>query len=203
MVVHISYICTPAWWSTYCVGGAQGHVPWLSCLGNILELIGACSRVHLHGCHSHIVHLLNHTQPESWECGKEKAALLCSSVYMHHTLPAEGSQPHASSLPPACLSFCFSILFQTGHCGEEGQQIPFSKLVCTKSRVLVALTNLLSICSSSPDQRVASFCTLTDLQHGQELEGAPELSLCVDPTSGKEFMDTPGYVDPPSHCPKI
>lgn len=53
------------------------------------------------------------------------------------------------------------------------------------------------------DQRVASFCTLTDLQHGQELEGAPELSLCVDPTSGKEFMDTPGERSPSTLTGKV
>ncbi|XP_036042903.1 signal-induced proliferation-associated 1-like protein 2 isoform X1 [Onychomys torridus] len=53
------------------------------------------------------------------------------------------------------------------------------------------------------DQRVASFCTLTDLQHGQDLEGAPELSLCVDPTSGKEFMDTPGERSPSTLTGKV
>lgn len=90
---------------------------------------------------------------------------------------------------------CFSVLFRTGHCGKEGQQIPLSTSVCAKSCCLVTLSNPLSVCSSSLDQRVASFCTLTDLQHGQELDGAPELALCVDPTSGKEFMDAPGYVD--------
>ncbi|PNJ43531.1 SIPA1L2 isoform 2 [Pongo abelii] len=46
------------------------------------------------------------------------------------------------------------------------------------------------------DQRVASFCTLTDMQHGQDLEGAQELPLCVDPGSGKEFMDTTGERSP-------
>lgn len=34
------------------------------------------------------------------------------------------------------------------------------------------------------------------MQHGQDLEGAQELPLCVDPGSGKEFMDTTGYVSP-------
>ncbi|XP_021504094.1 signal-induced proliferation-associated 1-like protein 2 isoform X2 [Meriones unguiculatus] len=53
------------------------------------------------------------------------------------------------------------------------------------------------------DQGVASFCTLTDLQHGQELEGAPELSLCVDPTSGKEFMETPGDRSPSTLTGKV
>ncbi|CAO2609376.1 Signal-induced proliferation-associated 1-like protein 2 [Lemmus lemmus] len=53
------------------------------------------------------------------------------------------------------------------------------------------------------DQRVASFCTLTDLQHGQDLEGAPELSLCVDPTSGKEFMDASGERSPSTLTGKV
>ncbi|KAK7816160.1 hypothetical protein U0070_023643 [Myodes glareolus] len=54
-----------------------------------------------------------------------------------------------------------------------------------------------------PYQRVASFCTLTDLQHGQDLEGAPELSLCVDPTSGKEFMDASGERSPSTLTGKV
>ncbi|XP_038168705.1 signal-induced proliferation-associated 1-like protein 2 isoform X1 [Arvicola amphibius] len=53
------------------------------------------------------------------------------------------------------------------------------------------------------DQRVASFCALTDLQHGQDLEGAPELSLCVDPTSGKEFMDASGERSPSTLTGKV
>ncbi|XP_055281775.1 signal-induced proliferation-associated 1-like protein 2 isoform X1 [Moschus berezovskii] len=39
------------------------------------------------------------------------------------------------------------------------------------------------------DQRVASFCTLTDMHPEQDLEGAQELPLCVDPGSSKDFMD--------------
>lgn len=54
------------------------------------------------------------------------------------------------------------------------------------------------VCLPSSDQRVASFCTLTDMQHGQDLEGAQEPPLCVDPGSSKDFMDATGYVSPPS-----
>ncbi|KAL2770672.1 signal-induced proliferation-associated 1-like protein 2 isoform 1 [Daubentonia madagascariensis] len=53
------------------------------------------------------------------------------------------------------------------------------------------------------DQRVASFCTLTDMQHGQDLEGAQELPLCVDPGSGKEFMDTTGERSPSTLTGKV
>ncbi|XP_075851577.1 signal-induced proliferation-associated 1-like protein 2 [Microcebus murinus] len=57
--------------------------------------------------------------------------------------------------------------------------------------------------SSYLDQRVASFCTLTDMQHGQDLEGAQELPLCVDPGSGKEFMDTTGERSPSTLTGKV
>ncbi|KAG3257844.1 signal-induced proliferation-associated 1-like protein 2 isoform X1 [Ictidomys tridecemlineatus] len=53
------------------------------------------------------------------------------------------------------------------------------------------------------DQRVASFCTLTDLQHGQDLEGAQELPLCVDPGSSKEFMDSAGERSPSTLTGKV
>jgi len=53
------------------------------------------------------------------------------------------------------------------------------------------------------DQRVASFCTLTDMQHGQDLEGAPEPPLCVDPGSSKDFMDATGERSPSTLTGKV
>ncbi|XP_044943191.1 signal-induced proliferation-associated 1-like protein 2 isoform X5 [Mustela putorius furo] len=53
------------------------------------------------------------------------------------------------------------------------------------------------------NQRVASFCTLTDMQHGEDLEGAQEPPLCVDPGSGKEFMDTTGERSPSTLTGKV
>ncbi|XP_078290351.1 signal-induced proliferation-associated 1-like protein 2 isoform X4 [Panthera onca] len=53
------------------------------------------------------------------------------------------------------------------------------------------------------DQRVASFCTLTDMQHGQDLEGAQEPALCVDPGSSKDFMDATGERSPSTLTGKV
>ncbi|XP_056672111.1 signal-induced proliferation-associated 1-like protein 2 isoform X4 [Monodelphis domestica] len=53
------------------------------------------------------------------------------------------------------------------------------------------------------NQRVASFCTLTDMQHMQGLEGTQELSLCVDPGNGKDFMDTDGERSPSTLTGKV
>ncbi|KAJ8787362.1 hypothetical protein J1605_005767 [Eschrichtius robustus] len=53
------------------------------------------------------------------------------------------------------------------------------------------------------DQRVASFCTLTDMHPEQDLEGAQELPLCVDPGSGKDFMDATGGRPPSTLTGKV
>ncbi|XP_066092286.1 signal-induced proliferation-associated 1-like protein 2 isoform X2 [Saccopteryx bilineata] len=57
--------------------------------------------------------------------------------------------------------------------------------------------------TSSLDQRVASFCTLTDMQHGQGLDEAQELPLCVDPGSSKDFMDATGERSPSTLTGKV
>lgn len=85
-----------------------------------------------------------------------------------------------------------------------------TKFACTNVTLQCSQysTALACVCLPSSDQRVASFCTLTDMQHGQDLEGAQEPPLCVDPGSGKDFMDTAGYVSPwgasphPPHLPR-
>ncbi|ELK34159.1 Signal-induced proliferation-associated 1-like protein 2 [Myotis davidii] len=52
------------------------------------------------------------------------------------------------------------------------------------------------------DQRVAAFCTLTDMQRAQGLEGAPELPLCVEP-GGQEFLDATGEPSPATLTGKV
>lgn len=71
-----------------------------------------------------------------------------------------------------------------------------TKFISTRSYCLGAVTKPSFCVSPSADQRVSSFCTLTDMHHRQGLEGAQELPLCVDPGSGKDFLDTTGYVSP-------
>ncbi|XP_065778381.1 signal-induced proliferation-associated 1-like protein 2 isoform X4 [Muntiacus reevesi] len=53
------------------------------------------------------------------------------------------------------------------------------------------------------NQRVASFCTLTDMHPEQDLEGAQELPLCVDPGSSKDFMDPAGERSPSTLTGKV
>uniref|UniRef100_A0A803YD57 Signal induced proliferation associated 1 like 2 n=1 Tax=Meleagris gallopavo TaxID=9103 RepID=A0A803YD57_MELGA len=60
-------------------------------------------------------------------------------------------------------------------------------------------------CHHTPflDQRVASFCTLDDMQHAQGLEGTQELPLDESPTDGKDFLDAAGEHAPTTLTGKV
>ncbi|XP_074846273.1 signal-induced proliferation-associated 1-like protein 2 isoform X7 [Carettochelys insculpta] len=53
------------------------------------------------------------------------------------------------------------------------------------------------------DQRVASFCTLNDMQQAPGLEGAQELPLDEGPTNGKDFIDATGAHTPSTLTGKV
>ncbi|XP_008942210.1 PREDICTED: signal-induced proliferation-associated 1-like protein 2 [Merops nubicus] len=52
-------------------------------------------------------------------------------------------------------------------------------------------------------QRVASFCTLNDIQQAQSLEGGQELPLDESPTDGKDFLEATGEHAPSSLTGKV
>ncbi|XP_053878971.1 signal-induced proliferation-associated 1-like protein 2 isoform X2 [Malaclemys terrapin pileata] len=53
------------------------------------------------------------------------------------------------------------------------------------------------------DQRVASFCTLNDMQQAPGLEGTQELPLDEEPTNGKDFIDATGEHTPSTLTGKV
>ncbi|XP_077202399.1 signal-induced proliferation-associated 1-like protein 2 isoform X4 [Paroedura picta] len=53
------------------------------------------------------------------------------------------------------------------------------------------------------DQRVASFCTMNDMQHVQGLESNQDLPLSANPTHGKDFIDTTGEDSPTTLTGKV
>ncbi|XP_039706318.1 signal-induced proliferation-associated 1-like protein 2 isoform X3 [Pteropus medius] len=140
--------------------------------------------------------------------------------------PLSSTPPHHSSLPPRPHApgpgglrgeFWFSdgSLSDKSKCADPGLMplpdagtgLDWSHLV-DAARAFEGLDSdedlgLLCHHTSCLDQRVASFCTLSDLQHGQGLEGAQELPLCVDPSSDKDFMDTAGERSPSTLTGKV
>ncbi|XP_048342069.1 signal-induced proliferation-associated 1-like protein 2 isoform X3 [Sphaerodactylus townsendi] len=53
------------------------------------------------------------------------------------------------------------------------------------------------------DQRVASFCTMNDIQRVQSLENNQDLPLSASPTNGKDFIDTTGEDSPTTLTGKV
>ncbi|XP_010082982.1 PREDICTED: signal-induced proliferation-associated 1-like protein 2, partial [Pterocles gutturalis] len=52
-------------------------------------------------------------------------------------------------------------------------------------------------------QRVASFCTLSDMQQARGLEGTQELPLDESPTEGKDFLEATGEHAPSTLTGKV
>ncbi|KAM7050077.1 signal-induced proliferation-associated 1-like protein 2 isoform 2-T6 [Molossus nigricans] len=152
------------------------------------------------------------------------------SSVLDQALPSDilfsSTPPHRSTLPPRTQpapslgslrnEFWFSdgSLSDKSKCADPGLMplpdtgtgLDWSHLV-DAARAFEGLDSdeelgLLCHHTSYLDQRGAPFCTLTDVQHRQGLEGAQELPLCVDP-GGKEFMDTAGEQSPSTLTGKV
>ncbi|XP_074846275.1 signal-induced proliferation-associated 1-like protein 2 isoform X9 [Carettochelys insculpta] len=64
-------------------------------------------------------------------------------------------------------------------------------------------SHLVDAARAFEDQRVASFCTLNDMQQAPGLEGAQELPLDEGPTNGKDFIDATGAHTPSTLTGKV
>ncbi|XP_048342098.1 signal-induced proliferation-associated 1-like protein 2 isoform X6 [Sphaerodactylus townsendi] len=64
-------------------------------------------------------------------------------------------------------------------------------------------SNLVDAAQAFEDQRVASFCTMNDIQRVQSLENNQDLPLSASPTNGKDFIDTTGEDSPTTLTGKV
>lgn len=128
---------------------------------------------------------------------------LPSDILFSTTPPYHSTLPPRTHPAPSMGSLRNEFWFSDGSLSDKSKCADPGLMPLPDTAAGLDWSHLVDAARAFEDQRVASFCTLTDLQHGQELEGAPELSLCVDPTSGKEFMDTPGERSPSTLTGKV
>ncbi|XP_009067753.1 PREDICTED: signal-induced proliferation-associated 1-like protein 2, partial [Acanthisitta chloris] len=64
-------------------------------------------------------------------------------------------------------------------------------------------SHLVDAARAFEDQRVASFCTLNDMQQAQGLEGTQELPLDESPPDGKDFLEVAGEHAPSTLTGKV
>nr|XP_045005266.1 signal-induced proliferation-associated 1-like protein 2 isoform X2 [Jaculus jaculus] len=148
-------------------------------------------------------------------CSSRRASSFASSrsSILDQALPNDilfsSTPPYHSTLPPrthpapSMGSLRNEFWFSDGSLSDKSKCADPGLMPLPDTAMGLDWNHLVDAARAFEDQRVASFCTLTDLQHGQELEGASELPLCVDPASGKEFMDTPGERSPSTLTGKV
>lgn len=114
---------------------------------------------------------------------------LPNDILFSTTPPYHSTLPPRTHPAPSMGSLRNEFWFSDGSLSDKSKCADPGLMPLPDTATGLDWSHLVDAARAFEDQRVASFCTLTDLQHGQDLEGAPELSLCVDPTSSKEFMD--------------
>ncbi|XP_050002970.1 signal-induced proliferation-associated 1-like protein 2 isoform X1 [Alexandromys fortis] len=128
---------------------------------------------------------------------------LPNDILFSTTPPYHSTLPPRTHPAPSMGSLRNEFWFSDGSLSDKSKCADPGLMPLPDTATGLDWSHLVDAARAFEDQRVASFCTLTDLQHGQDLEGAPELSLCVDPTSGKEFMDASGERSPSTLTGKV
>lgn len=128
---------------------------------------------------------------------------LPNDILFSTTPPYHSTLPPRTHPAPSLGSLRNEFWFSDGSLSDKSKCADPGLMPLPDTAAGLDWSHLVDAARAFEDQRVASFCTLTDLQHGQELDGAPELALCVDPTSGKEFMDTTGERSPSTLTGKV
>ncbi|XP_041910165.1 signal-induced proliferation-associated 1-like protein 2 isoform X2 [Arvicola amphibius] len=128
---------------------------------------------------------------------------LPNDILFSTTPPYHSTLPPRTHPAPSMGSLRNEFWFSDGSLSDKSKCADPGLMPLPDTATGLDWSHLVDAARAFEDQRVASFCALTDLQHGQDLEGAPELSLCVDPTSGKEFMDASGERSPSTLTGKV
>lgn len=128
---------------------------------------------------------------------------LPNDILFSTTPPYHSTLPPRTHPAPSMGSLRNEFWFSDGSLSDKSKCADPGLMPLPDTATGLDWSHLVDAARAFEDQRVASFCTLTDLQHGQDLERAPELSLCVDPTSGKEFMDASGERSPSTLTGKV
>ncbi|XP_036992642.2 signal-induced proliferation-associated 1-like protein 2 isoform X2 [Artibeus jamaicensis] len=135
------------------------------------------------------------------------------SSALDQALPSDtlfsSAAPQRSTLPPrmqpvpGAASLRNEFWFSDGSLSEKSKCADPGLMPLPDAGTGLDWSHLVDAARAFEDQRVASFCTLTDMQHAPGLEGAQELPLCVDPGSGKDFLDTAEEQSPSTLTGKV
>ncbi|XP_040823931.1 signal-induced proliferation-associated 1-like protein 2 isoform X2 [Ochotona curzoniae] len=128
---------------------------------------------------------------------------LPNDILFSTTPPYHSTLPPRTHPAPSMGSLRNEFWFSDGSLSDKSKCTDPSLMPLPDTATGLDWSHLVDAARAFEDQRMASFCTMTDMQHGQELEGDQDLPLCVDPSSGKEFMDASGEHSPSTLTGKV
>ncbi|XP_060047967.1 signal-induced proliferation-associated 1-like protein 2 isoform X2 [Erinaceus europaeus] len=128
---------------------------------------------------------------------------LPNDILFSTTPPYHSTMPSRTHPAPSMGSLRNEFWFSDGSLSDKSKCADPGLMPLPDTAMGLDWTHLVDTARAFEDQRVASFCTLTDMQHGQDLEGTEELPLCVDSGNGKDFMDSTGERSPSTLTGKV
>ncbi|KAI4550335.1 hypothetical protein MJT46_019061 [Ovis ammon polii x Ovis aries] len=128
---------------------------------------------------------------------------LPNDILFSTTPPYHSTLPPRTQPVPSVGSLRNEFWFSDGSLSDKSKCADPGLMPLPDTATGLDWTHLVDAARAFEDQRVASFCTLTDMHPEQDLEGAQELPLCVDPGRGKDFMDPAGERSPSTLTGKV
>ncbi|XP_053238500.1 signal-induced proliferation-associated 1-like protein 2 isoform X4 [Podarcis raffonei] len=121
--------------------------------------------------------------------------LFCTTPPYHSTLPPR------TSLTTGTGHLRHEFWFSDGSLSDKSRFNDPGLMPLPDTATGLDWSHLVDAAQAFEDQRVASFCTLNDMQHVQSLES--NQALGASPTNGKDFIDTTGEDSPTTLTGKV
>ncbi|XP_060098950.1 signal-induced proliferation-associated 1-like protein 2 isoform X4 [Heteronotia binoei] len=128
---------------------------------------------------------------------------LPNDILFSTTPPYHSTLPPRTSLSTGTGNLRHEFWFSDGSLSDKSRFNDPGLMPLPDTATGLDWSNLVDAAQAFEDQRVASFCTLNDMQHVQALENNQDLPLNASPTHGKDFIDTTGEDSPTTLTGKV
>ncbi|KAF7253655.1 Signal-induced proliferation-associated 1-like protein 2 [Varanus komodoensis] len=126
---------------------------------------------------------------------------LPNDILFSTTPPYHSTLPPRTSLTSGTGNLRHELWFSDGSLSDKSRFNDPGLMPLPDTATGLDWSNLVDAAQAFEDQRVASFCTLNDMQHVQGLE--ENQALGASPTNGKDFIDATGEDSPTTLTGKV
>ncbi|XP_077202408.1 signal-induced proliferation-associated 1-like protein 2 isoform X5 [Paroedura picta] len=129
--------------------------------------------------------------------------VLPNDILFSTTPPYHSTLPPRTSISTGIGNLRHEFWFSDGSLSDKSRFNDPGLMPLPDTATDLDWSNLVDAAQAFEDQRVASFCTMNDMQHVQGLESNQDLPLSANPTHGKDFIDTTGEDSPTTLTGKV